>query len=282
MSAPSARPAHRRTGRWPWRLGLAAAAVYVFLYAPILWLALVSFNDSRTVSTFTGFSLRWYGELVRDERVLSALLLSLRLAAVSAVLATVIGTLAAFGLRRAFRGRGLWTTLLALPLVVPEVVLGVSLLAFCVVLLGVPFGFGALLLAHVTFSLSYVVVVVRARLAGLDPRVEEAAADLGAGPFTRWRTVTLPLIAPAIGAGGAFAFVLSFDDVVTSGYLTGVGSTTLPVFVYGQARRGVSPEIVALSTAMVTASAVVLLIGVGVTVWRARRAGAASVLGSPS
>ncbi|APU13864.1 MULTISPECIES: ABC transporter permease [Actinoalloteichus] len=263
----------RRAVRRPWRLGAAAVAVYVFLYAPILWLALVSFNDSRTLSTLTGFSLRWYVELANDERVMSALLLSLRLAAVSAVIATLIGTLAAFGLRRAFRGRGLWTTVLALPLVVPEVVLGVSLLAFCVQLLGIPLGFGALLLAHVTFSLSYVVVVVRARLAGLDPRIEEAAADLGAGPLTRWRTVTLPLIAPAVGAGAAFAFVLSFDDVVTSGYLTGVGSTTLPVFVYGQARRGVSPEVVALSTAMVAASAAVLLLGVLVTVLRARRAG---------
>ncbi|MFJ6672404.1 ABC transporter permease [Actinosynnema sp. NPDC091369] len=259
--------------RRPWALGAVAALVFAFLYAPIAWLALVSFNDSRSLSRVTGLSLRWYGELVRDGRVLDALGLSLRLAAASAVVATAVGTLAAFGLRRAFPGRGAWTVLLSLPLVVPEVVLGVALLGFCVKLAGIPLGFGALLAAHVAFSLSFVVVVVRARLAGTDHRLEEAAADLGASPLVAFRTVTLPLVAPAVAAGAAFAFLLSFDDVVTSSYLTGVGSTTLPVFVYAQAgRRGVSPEIVALSTAMVAVSAALLVAGVLVVAWRARRA----------
>ncbi|TQM83405.1 hypothetical protein FHX81_5828 [Saccharothrix saharensis] len=186
--------------RRPWALGAVAALVFAFLYAPIAWLALVSFNDSRSLSRVTELSLRWYAELVRDSRVLDALGLSLRLAAASAVVATVIGTLAAFGLRRAFPGRNAWTVLLS-----------------------------------------------------------------------------LPLVAPAVAAGAAFAFLLSFDDVVASSYPTGVGSTTLPVFVYAQAgRRGVSPEIVALSTAMVAVSAALLVAGVLVVAWRARRASPAS------
>lgn len=257
--------------RRPWVLGGIAGGVFVFLYAPIAWLAVVSFNDSRSLSRITGFSIRWYAELFDDSRVLESLGLTLRLAVTSAVVSTVIGTLAAFGLRRAFPGRGLWTVLLSLPLVVPEVVLGVALLGFCVKLAGIPLGFGALLAAHVAFSLSFVVVVVRARVAGVDHRLEEAAADLGAGPWVAFRTVTLPLVAPAVAAGAAFAFLLSFDDVVTSSYLTGVGSTTLPVFVYAQAgKRGVSPEIVALSTLMVAVSAALLVAGVMLASRRAR------------
>ncbi|MEU5694032.1 ABC transporter permease [Actinosynnema sp. NPDC020468] len=246
--------------------------MFVFLYAPIAWLAVVSFNESRSLSRITGFSARWYGELFGDSRVLDSLALTLRLAGTSAVVSTVVGTLAAFGLRTAFPGRGLWTVLLGLPLVVPEVVLGVAVLGFCVKLAGIPLGFGALLAAHVAFSLSFVVVVVRARIAGMDTRLEEAAADLGAGPVTAFRTVTFPLVAPAVAAGAAFAFLLSFDDVVTSSYLTGVGSTTLPVFVYAQAsKRGVSPEIVALSTLLVATSAALLVAGVLAAAWRARQ-----------
>ncbi|MDU0290626.1 ABC transporter permease [Saccharothrix longispora] len=263
--------------RRPWVLGGLAGLVFAFLYAPIAWLAVVSFNDSRSLSRITGLSTRWYVELFADDRVLGALGLTLRLALTSAVVATLIGTPAAFGLRRAFPGRGLWAVLLSLPLVVPEVVLGVALLGFCVKLAGIPLGFGALVAAHVAFSLSFVVVVVRARVAGMDHRLEEAAADLGAGPLVAFRTITLPLVAPAVAAGFAFAFLLSFDDVVTSSYLTGVGSTTLPVFVYAQAsKRGVSPEIVALSTLMVGVSAALLVAGVLVATWRARRAGRAS------
>ncbi|AHI00642.1 ABC transporter permease subunit [Kutzneria viridogrisea] len=260
--------------RRPWGLGVVTALVFAFLYAPIAWLAVASFNDSRSLSRITGFSTRWYAELAADDQVGGALELTLRLAAASAVVSALIGTLAAFGLRRAFPGRSAWTVLLSLPLVVPEVVMGVSMLAFCVKLVGIPLGFGALLAAHVAFSLSFVVVVVRARLAGMDSRLEEAAADLGAGAFTAFRTVTLPLVSPAVVAGLAFAFLLSFDDVVISSYLTGVGSTTLPVFVYGQAsKRGVSPEIVALSTCLVAASALLLVVGVVAASWRARRSG---------
>ncbi|WP_086823603.1 ABC transporter permease [Allokutzneria sp. NRRL B-24872] len=270
--------------RRPWKLVVVVVLVYAFLYLPIAWLALVSFNSSRSVSQFTGFSLQWYAELLDDDRVLQALDLTLRLAVTSALVCTVLGTLAAFGLRRAFRGRSVWAMLLTLPMVVPEVVMGVSLLAFCVKLAGIPLGFFALLVAHVSFSLSFVVVVVRARLSGMDPRLEEAAADLGAGPFTAFRTVTWPLVLPAVGAGAAFAFLLSFDDVVTSNYLGGVGSTTLPVYVYGQAsKRGVSPEIVALSTGMVAVSALLLVVGVVIASRRARRASSSvmEVVGVP-
>ncbi|GAA3866822.1 ABC transporter permease subunit [Saccharothrix violaceirubra] len=264
--------------RRPWVLGAVTALVFLFLYLPIGWLALVSFTESRSISRLGGFSTRWYAELFDDDRVLDALALTVRLAASSAVIATVVGTLAALGLRRAFPGRGVWTVLLGLPLVVPEVVLGVAMLGFCVKLVGIPLGFGALLAAHVAFSLSFVVVVVRSRLAGADPRLEEAAADLGAGPFTAFRTVTFPFLAPAVVSGGAFAFLLSFDDVVTSSYLTGVGSTTLPVHVYAQAsKRGVSPEVVALSTLMVGVSAALLVAGVAVAAWRARQLSSASV-----
>ncbi|MCP3797925.1 ABC transporter permease [Allokutzneria sp. A3M-2-11 16] len=264
--------------RRPWKLAVVVVLVYAFLYLPIAWLALVSFNSSRSVSEFTGFSLQWYAELLDDERVLQALDLTLRLALTSAVVCAVIGTLAAFGLRRAFRGRSAWALVLTLPMVVPEVVMGVSLLAFCVKLAGIPLGFWALLVAHVSFSMSFVVVVVRARLSGMGPCLEEAAADLGAGPFTAFRTVTWPLVLPAVAAGAAFAFLLSFDDVVTSNYLGGVGSTTLPVYVYGQAsKRGVSPEIVALSTGMVAVSAVLLVAGVAIASRRARRASSSVV-----
>jgi len=265
--------------RRPWALGAVVALVFLFLYAPIAWLAIASFNSSRSLSRISGFSLQWYSELADDTRVFASLQLSVQLALASAVISTVIGTLAAFGLRRAFPGRGLWTVLLSLPLVVPEVVMGVAMLGFFVKLVGVPLGFGALLCAHVAFSLSFVVVVVRSRVSGMDVRMEEAAADLGASPFVAFRTVTLPLVAPAVVAGAAFAFLLSFDDVVISSYLTGVGSTTLPVFVYAQAsKRGISPEVVALSTLMVTATALLLIIGVVIASWRARRAGSAAKL----
>jgi spermidine/putrescine transport system permease protein/putrescine transport system permease protein len=256
-----------------------AALVFVFLYAPIAWLAIASFNSSRSLSRINGLSTRWYAELAGDTRVLESLRLTLQLALASAAISTVIGTLAAFGLRRAFPGRGLWTVLLSLPLVVPEVVMGVAMLVFFVKIAGIPLGFGALLFAHVAFSLSFVVVVVRSRVSGMDVRMEEAAADLGASPFVAFRTVTLPLVAPAVVAGAAFAFLLSFDDVVISSYLTGVGSTTLPVFVYAQAsKRGISPEIVALSTLMVTATAVLLITGVVIASWRARKAGSVAQL----
>lgn len=265
--------------RRPWALGAAVVAVFLFLYAPIAWLAIASFNSSRSLSRISGFSLQWYAELADDTRVFDSLRLTLQLAGSSAVISTVIGTLAAFGLRRAFPGRGLWTVLLSLPLVVPEVVMGVAMLGFFVKLAGVPLGFGALLFAHVAFSLSFVVVVVRSRVSGMDARMEEAAADLGASPFVAFRTVTLPLVTPAVVAGAAFAFLLSFDDVVISSYLTGVGSTTLPVFVYAQAsKRGISPEIVALSTLMVTATALLLIVGVMFTSWHARKAGSPAKL----
>lgn len=265
--------------RRPWVLGAVVSLVFLFLYAPIAWLAIASFNSSRSLSRISGFSLQWYAELADDTRVFASLQLSLQLALASAVISTVIGTLAAFGLRRAFPGRGLWTVLLSLPLVVPEVVMGVAMLGFFVKLAGVPLGFGALLFAHVAFSLSFVVVVVRSRVSGMDVRLEEAAADLGASPFVAFRTVTLPLVAPAVAAGAAFAFLLSFDDVVISSYLTGVGSTTLPVFVYAQAsKRGISPEIVALSTLMVAATTLLLIIGVVIASWRARRSGSAAKL----
>ncbi|MFD4671613.1 ABC transporter permease [Lentzea sp. NPDC058450] len=265
--------------RRPWALGAVVALVFLFLYAPIAWLAIASFNSSRSLSRISGFSLQWYSELADDTRVFASLQLTLQLALASAAISTVIGTLAAFGLRRAFPGRGLWTVLLSLPLVVPEVVMGVAMLGFVVKLAGIPLGFGALLFAHVAFSLSFVVVVVRSRVSGMDARLEEAAADLGASPFVAFRTVTLPLVAPAVAAGAAFAFLLSFDDVVISSYLTGVGSTTLPVFVYAQAsKRGISPEIVALSTLMVAATALLLIIGVVFASWRARRAGSVAKL----
>ncbi|MHA1523392.1 MAG: ABC transporter permease subunit [Alphaproteobacteria bacterium] len=235
---------------------------YAFLYLPIAVLSAYSFNASSRVAVWGGFSLRWYQALASDQQIIDAALLSLRIAAVSATVATGLGTLAALALGKRFPGRAGFRASLLAPLVVPDIIIGISLLLLFVGLngaLGWPAARGAttITLAHITFSLAYVGVVVGVRLARLDPALSEAAADLGATPARIFRAITLPLIAPSMAAGWLLAFTLSLDDLVIASFVSGPGASTLPMVVFSKVRLGISPEINALST--------ILVVGVGVT-----------------
>ena len=231
---------------------------FLFLYLPILSLIVYSFNESRLVTVWAGFSTRWYGELFRNEQVLDAAWLSLKIGAINASCATVLGTLAGLALARfgRFRGRPLLTGLATAPLVMPEVITGLSLLLLFVAmeqLVGWPSGRGFLTItiAHITFSMAYVTVVVQSRLATFDESLEEAAMDLGARPARVFFLVTLPIILPAIAAGWLLAFTLSWDDLVITSFVTGPGASTLPIVIFSKVRLGVSPDINALATILV-------------------------------
>lgn len=246
-------------------------AVYAFLYAPIAFLIAFSFNDSRLVTSWAGFSTRWYGALWHDRALIDAALLSLRIAIVSATLATIVGTTAGFALARLgrFRGRGLFEAMLAAPLVLPEVITGLSLLLLFVAMeqtIGWPGGRGAgtVTIAHASVAVAYVTVVVRARLAEAGTALEEAAADLYAPPWTIFRRVTLPLMAPALMSGWLLSFTLSMDDVVVASFTSGPGASTLPMVVFSATRLGVTPEFYALATTIVAATAGLL----GAVGWR--------------
>ena len=234
-------------------------AIYAFLYAPIAFLIALSFNDSRLVTAWAGFSTRWYVALWHNPALIDAALLSLRIAAISATLATLVGTAAGFSLARfaRFRGRGLFEALLAAPLVLPEIITGLALLLLFVALeqtIGWPTGRGAgtVTIAHASVAVAYVTVVVRARLAEAGTTMEDAAADLYAPPWTVFRRVTLPLMTPALVSGWLLAFTLSMDDVVVASFTSGPGASTLPMVVFSATRLGVTPEIYALATVIVT------------------------------
>jgi len=247
-------------------LQLNTLFVYTFLYAPIAILIIYSFNASRYSAVWGGFSLDWYLKLFQDEAVAQALLNSLIVAALSTLIATVIGTMTAFALERySFRSRVLLDSLLYLPIIIPEIVQALSLLLFFALIfnsiralfgLGPELGLPTIIMGHVVFGISYVTVVVRARLRGFDKTLEEAAMDLGANPRQTFRRVTLPLIMPGVLGGALLAFTLSFDNFVITFFTAGPGSTTLPLMIYSQMRRGVTPEINALST-------LILLVSVG-------------------
>jgi putrescine transport system permease protein len=241
-------------------LVIALVAGFAFLYLPILVLMAFSFNESRLVTVWAGFSTRWYGELWRNRQLLDAALLSVLVAAASATIATALGTLAALALtrHRRFGGRTLLAAMLAAPLVMPEVVTGLSLLLLFVAA-DVERGFWTLTIAHATFTTAFACVVVQARLVGMDPTLEEAARDLGAPPWQATLTITLPLAVPGIVAAWLLAFTLSIDDVIIASFATGPGATTLPMRIYSAVRLGVSPEINAISTIMVVAVTVVVL-----------------------
>jgi spermidine/putrescine transport system permease protein len=238
-----------------------ALAVYVFLFLPIVVLIVFSFNDSRRTFVWRGFTLDWYPTLFANGDLLDALGVTLRVAAIAVVASTILGTLLGLGLARIrFRGSGASETLILLPMVTPEIVMGISLLLFFAQLFSMNGSFGQISIAHITFCISYVAVVVRARATGMDPRLEEAARDLGASGVGAFWHVTLPLIAPAIGAGTMLAFALSFDDLIVTTFNAGVGSSTLPLFIYSKIRFGVTPEINAISTIIVAVTAVAILI----------------------
>ncbi len=229
----------------------------IFLYAPIVLLVIYSFNASRAVNVWTGFSTHWYGALFKDEQLMSALWITLRVGVVSATIATVLGVMAAVALVRGglFRGRTLFSALIYAPLVMPEVITGLSLLLLFVAV-GAARGFWTVVLAHATFTLCYVAVVVRARLSTFDRALEEAAQDLGCPPWRAFFAVTLPNILPAVGAGWVLALILSLDDLVIASFTSGPGSTTLPMRIYSAVRLGVSPEINAISTLLIGAVAI--------------------------
>ena len=247
------------SGRNRWLTAYAVLG-YVFLFAPIVVLIIFSFNDSRRNFQWRGFTLEWYPTLLGNDQLLDALFVTLRIALVAVVVSTVLGTLLGLALARLrFRARGAAETLLLVPMVTPEIVMGLSLLIFFYQLFGSRGSFTQLAVAHVTFCISYVAVVVRARAAGMDPRLEEAARDLGASALGAFRYVTLPLIFPAVMSGALLAFALSFDDYVVSTFNAGVGSSTLPLYIYGKVKFGVTPEINAISTIIVAVTAIAVL-----------------------
>jgi spermidine/putrescine transport system permease protein len=255
--------------------------VFAFLYLPILVLIVLSFNDNRLVGVWGGASLRWYRELLGDTAVLSALRNSLLVAVASTVVATALGTAAAISLERfRWRGRRTFDGTLFLPVIIPDVTMAVMLLLFFVQVfrfagnvLGFSGGFGlpTIILSHVAFNISFVAIVVRARLAGMDRVLEEAAADLYASPWRAFRHVTLPLIAPGIAGGALLALTLSLDDVVITSFVSGPGSTTLPVYVFGLVRRGVTPLINAVSVLMLAGSMLLVIVSLSL---QGRRTGA--------
>jgi spermidine/putrescine transport system permease protein len=251
-------------------LSAYALLVYLFLFAPIVVLIVFSFNTSKLNFQWEGFTLDWYPTLLANRRLLEAVGVTLRLALVVVIVSTALGTLLGLALARVrFRGRAAAETLLLLPIVTPEIIMGLSLLVFFFQFFGARGSFAQLVLAHVTFCISYVAIVVRARAAGMNPQLEEAARDLGASALGAFRFVTLPLIMPAVVSGALLAFALSFDDYVVTTFNAGVGSSTLPLFIYGKVKFGVTPEINAISTIIVAVTAVAVLIA-----WRvgARRA----------
>jgi ABC-type spermidine/putrescine transport system permease subunit II len=259
------------SGRNRWLTAYAIVG-YIFLFAPIVVLIVFSFNDSRRNFQWRGFTLDWYPTLLANDEVIDALAVTFRVAMVAVAVSTVLGTLLGLALARLrFRGRAAAETLLLVPMVTPEIVMGLSLLVFFFQLFGARGSFAQLAIAHATFCISYVAIVVRARAAGMDPRLEEAARDLGASAIGAFRYVTLPLVAPAIVSGALLAFALSFDDYVVSTFNAGVGSSTLPLYIYSKVKFGVTPEINAISTVIVAITAVVIL-----AAWRIgrRRAGA--------
>src|SRR5579864_1310477 len=238
----------------------ALALGLVFLYLPIVILIIYSFNASRLVTVWGGWSLKWYAEFFRDQAMLDAAWMSLRVGATSATLATILGTLAAVALSRGagFKGRTLFSGMLYAPLVMPEVITGLSLLLLFVAI-NAERGFWTVVIAHTTLTMCFVAVVVQARLGALDKTLEEAAMDLGCDPVRAFLSVTLPLILPSVIAGWMLAFTLSLDDLVIASFTTGPGSATLPIRIYSEVRLGVKPEINAICALVVALIAVLIV-----------------------
>lgn len=237
-----------------------AIGIFVFLYLPIFILIVYSFNSNKVVGVWDGFSLRWYDELFHDRAIASALENSLWVATWSTSISVILGTLAALVLERfRFRGRTTFDAVLYLPIIIPDIVMALSTLLFFV-MVGIALSRYTILIAHVAFNISFVAVIVRARLASMDSSLEEAAADLGANEWLTFRRVTLPLLLPGIIAGALLAFTLSLDDFVITFFVSGPGSTTLPVRVYSMIKFGVTPEVNAISTLMLAGSTILVII----------------------
>ena len=253
-----------------WFRSISLTLGFAFLYIPVVSLVVYSFNKSKLVTVWGGFSTKWYGELVRNEQILNAAWLSLKIATISATLAVVLGTLAGMVLARfgPFKGRTLLSGLTTAPLVMPEVITGLSLLLLFVTmeqLIGWPAGRGmtTIVISHITFTMAFVTIIVQSRLVQLDDSLEEAAMDLGARPFKVFFLITLPIIFPALMSGWLLAFTLSLDDLVITSFVAGPGSSTLPMVIFSKVRLGVSPDINALATILVAIVAIgVIMAGI--------------------
>ena len=244
--------------RLSWFIILMMALGYVFLYGPIVSLVVFSFNQSKLVTVWGGFSTQWYGALLHDDQVITAFVLSLKIAILSSTVATILGTIAGYVLSRfgAFRGRIVFSGMVTAPLVMPEVITGLSMLLLFVSmqqLIGWPEGrgFATITLAHITFTMSYIAVVMQSRFSTLDVSLEEAAQDLGAKPLKVFFVITLPIVAPAIVSGFLLGFTISIDDLVITSFTSGPGANTLPMVIFSKVRLGLNPEINALASLII-------------------------------
>lgn len=249
--------------------GIYLGIVFFLMYLPIAVVVIFSFNESKLPVAFTGFSLQWYEKLFQDRAMQEALVNSLILAVSSCLVSAVIGTLGAVGLSRIhWRSKGILEYISILPLMIPEIILGMVLMAFFY-MIGLPFGMLTLLIGHTVFCVPYILMEVKARLVGMDPALEEAARDLGATSSRAFRDITLPLIMPAVLSGSLLAFAMSMDDVVISIFVNGPRLSTLPLKVYTQMKTGVTPEINALCTIMLAVT--LLLLGIYTLIQRIRK-----------
>ncbi|OJU18539.1 MAG: spermidine/putrescine ABC transporter permease PotC [Clostridiales bacterium 43-6] len=240
-----------------------AGLILLFLYLPIMVVVVFSFNTSKRNIVFQGFTLEWYGKIFENQRLLESFKNTIIVALTSTVITTVIGTIGAIGLYKyKFKGKGVVDALMYIPVVIPEIILGIALLSIFAIM-KMPLGILTLIIAHVTFSIPFVVFTVRARLNGFDPSIEEAAMDLGAGRIRTFFEVTLPCIMPGVLAGAMLALTLSMDDVIISFFTTGPTSTTLPMQIYSMVRSGVSPDVNALSTLILVGTIAVVVITQG-------------------
>lgn len=246
---------------WQFRgVSTTALLAFVYLYLPIVVLVVLSFNANRIATLWTGFSLDWYLQVMDNDNILRATRNSLIIASGATVLSTLFATMAALAMSgRRFRGQAVINAMLGLPLLVPEIVTAVATLLFFLAL-GLELGLTTVLIAHTVFCIPFAYLPIRARLAGLDPRLAEAAADLYAGPFATFRRVTLPLILPGILSGAMLAFIVSLDDFVITFFVAGAGATTLPVYIFGLIRMGITPEVNAVSALLLLVSIVFVVL----------------------
>lgn len=245
--------------KWKWS-NLYLAIMILLMYFPLVMVVIFSFNESRLSANFTGFSLKWYETLANDRDLKEALFNSILLGVLSCGISAVIGTLGAVGMARVkYKTKGMMEYLSTIPIMIPEIILGMVFLVFFS-MLNLPFGMTTLVIAHTTFCIPYIFMMVKARLVGIDKSLEEAARDLGAGPIRTFFDITMPLIAPAVLSGSLLVFAMSFDDVVISIFVNGPRLNTLPVKVYAQLKTGVTPEINALCTIILVVITAVLLL----------------------
>lgn len=250
---------------------LYAGLVYLFLYLPIFMVIGYSFNTNDNNLVFEGFTLHWYGAMFEDRSLMSSLLLTLELALVSTLISVVLGTLAAIGMHRYdFKFKKTLDNMLYVPIVIPELVIGIASLA-TFTMLNITLSFWTLVIAHVTFCVPFVIITLRARIAGFDKSIEEAAMDLGASPMRTLQRVTIPMLMPGIISGALLSITLSLDDVIISYFVTGAGDTTLPIKVYGMARGKISTEVYALFTLMILVTIALYLLFTGIRAAAAKK-----------